>query len=340
MNRNLCKKVIFEGGTTIPLLIDPKYSKGLGLMNPSIFIDNNTRILLNLRNINYTLYHCEGQQLFNNRWGPLSYIHPENDMHLRTFNFMCELDINSLEIKNYCLTDTSAFDKPPLWDFAGLEDARLVNWNNKLYQCGVRRDTTPNGIGRMELSEIVEKDFSELKENECKWKEVSRIRIDPPGSPTYCEKNWMPILDMPYHFVKWTNPTEIVKVNILTGTSQQVFLGKSHIEGVSDFRGGSQVINWKKYRICVLHEVKLFNNKLSQKDARYMHRFIIWDKDWNIIKISKPFSFMDGEIEFACGMTIYKKDLLITFGFQDNAAYLLRIPNHMIEEIIGLKDNV
>ena len=43
--------------------------------------------------------------------------------------------------------------------------------------------------------------------------EVTRDRIEPPGDHTYLEKNWMPILDMPYHFVRWANPLEIVKVH-------------------------------------------------------------------------------------------------------------------------------
>lgn len=43
-------------------------------------------------------------------------------------------------------------------------------------------------------------------------KETERSRIEPP-TKSYCEKNWMPILDMPFHYVKWTSPTEVVKVN-------------------------------------------------------------------------------------------------------------------------------
>jgi len=58
MNRNLVKTVLSRGGSIIPLIINPQDSKGLGLMNPSILIDK-TKILLNLRNINYTLYNCE-----------------------------------------------------------------------------------------------------------------------------------------------------------------------------------------------------------------------------------------------------------------------------------------
>ena len=336
MNRNLVKTVLSKGGSIIPLIIDPKDSKGLGLMNPSILLDK-TKIILNLRNINYTLYHCEGSQLLNGRWGPLSYLHPENDMHLRTWNFMCELHPETLEIEKYWLTDTKDFDKEPLWDFVGLEDARLVRWEGKLYQCGVRRDTTPNGVGRMELTELEEKDESQLQPGESKYKEISRTRIEPPGPPTYCEKNWMPVLDMPYHLVKWSNPVQVVKANLLTRMSETIYLGNSVIPGVRDFRGGSQVIPWKGYRICLIHEVNLFNNKLQQKDASYFHRFLIWDKNWNIIAMSEPFSFMDGEIEFGCGLTFYKGDMLVTFGFQDNAAFILRVPEHMVDEVVGLK---
>jgi FkbM family methyltransferase len=336
MNRNLCKKVLSEGGSLVPLLISSQDSKGLGLMNPSVLLDE-TKILLNLRNINYTLYHSENNQGFINRFGPLAYLHPENDMHLRTYNFYCELDPEKLNITRYHPIDTSTFDQVPLWDFVGLEDARLFRWEGKLYTCGVRRDTTPNGEGRMELCEIIEKDASELKEGESPIKEISRIRIEPPGDHTYCEKNWMPILDMPYHFVKWCNPTQVVKVNLRTKTSETVFLGASTIPNIPDFRGSSQVIKYKEYRICLIHEVNLFRNKLEQKDATYLHRFLVWDKDWNLVKMSDVFSFMDGEIEFCCGMALYKKDLLITFGFQDNAAFLLRVPEKLIDEIIGFK---
>ena len=331
MTRNLCKKVLAEGGTLTPLLIPSKDSKGLGLMNPSILLDKG-KLILNLRNINYTLYHSENNQVFNNRWGPLVYLNPENDLHLRTFNFYCELDSEKFNIINHYPIDTSTFDVEPLWEFVGLEDARYVRWDGKLYACGVRRDTTTNGEGRMELSELVE---IIPESGKSPIKEINRFRIQPPGKPTYCEKNWMPILDMPFHFVKWCNPTQVVKVNIKTGTSETVFLSNSHIPNIPDFRGSSQVINYKDYRMCLIHEVNLFNNKLQQKDATYMHRFVIWDKNWNIVRISEPFSFMDGEIEFCCGMSLYKNDLLISFGFQDNAAYVLKVPEKIIDEILG-----
>jgi FkbM family methyltransferase len=323
--QNLVKQVIQAGGNITPLIIPSDLTNGTGLMNPSIYVDKG-KLILNLRHVNYTLYHCEGEQLFNNRWGPLSYLNPENDIHLRTTNWYCTLN-DDLTIKDWKKVDTSKLDVEPVWEFIGLEDGRLVRWDNKLYLCGVRRDTKTNGEGRMELSKLdVNKDIV---------KEVKRSRIEAPNDPnSYCEKNWMPVTDMPYHFIKWTNPTELVKVDPETNTSKTVLLK----EGVGEFqnlRGGSQIIPYGEDRICIIHEVDLWKNKLEQKDAKYTHRLVMWDKDWNIKHISEPFSFMGGEVEFCCGLAEYKGDLLITFGFQDNAAYILKCQKEKFINILS-----
>jgi FkbM family methyltransferase len=327
MVNNFVKQVIENGGSIHPLLLPSTETGGTGIMNPSIYIDGNN-ILCNIRHVNYTLYHCEGEQLFGNRHGPLAYLNPENDIKLRTNNFLAELN-SDFSIKKYNKVDTSKLDIEPVWEFIGLEDARVVRWNGKLWYCGVRRDTKTNGEGRMELSEI------EISKKGVK--EINRYRIEPPNDPnSYCEKNWMPVIDMPFHFVKWTNPTEVVKVDINTGTSQTIVL-KNGVTQNQNFRGGSHIIPFKGGRMCIIHEVDLWKNKLQQKDAKYTHRFIVWDNDWNIKHISEPFSFMDGEIEFCTGLTEYNNNLLITFGFQDNAAYLLKMPIEYFEKYTNIK---
>jgi hypothetical protein len=215
-----------------------------------------------------------------------------------------------------------------VWEFVGLEDARLVRWDNKLYICGVRRDTKTNGEGRMELSEI------KILDN--KVTEISRFRIPAPfTNDSYCEKNWMPILDMPYHFVKWTNPTEIVKVDPINKTCKQIFLGKPY-SIKRDIRGGSQVITIGDYRAAITHEVDLWQNKNNNKEATYRHRIVTWDKDWNVVNISDEFDFMTGYIEFCCGLAIKDDNVLVSFGYEDNAAYLLNIPLNYFKTLAGI----
>lgn len=323
---NFAKTVISEGGRIIPLLIPPDQMIGPSLTNPSIY-NLNEKLLVNLRNVNYVLYHAEEG---NNEhiWGPLCYLHTEQNPVLATHNILCELDADFNIISN-SIVDTKQLDVKPLWEFIGLEDGRLVYWDNKLFLVGVRRDTTTNGQGRMELSEIA------IESGQAK--EISRQRMPAPGKDdSYCEKNWMPILDKPYEFIKWTNPTEVARYNPSTNTTEISVLTQYQQLNTRDLRGGSQAIPYKGHYLAVLHEVDLFKSEAGRKNATYRHRFVLWDKDFNVMKISPLFDFMDGQIEFACGMTEYNNQFLITFGFQDNTSYLLVVNPQTIENMIGL----
>jgi hypothetical protein len=321
---HFAKIALDNGGSIKPLIIPANLTNGTGLMNPSVYNDNG-KIVVNLRHVNYTFYHSE-KKVFQHQWGPLTYVHPENDMHLRTINYYLELN-SDLDITRFNQIDTSELDKEPLWEFVGLEDARIFRWDGDLYISGVRRDTTTNGQGRMELSKIIVGDSY--------VKEISRVRIEPPNDPnSYCEKNWMPIIDHPWHYVKWSNPTEVIKVDPTLGTSKTVSLTNT-VYIPRDIRGGSHVIPFGNYYIACTHEVDLFNSEVGRKDGVYRHRFILWDKNWNIVGFSDDFSLMDAHVEFCTGMCYYENDILMTFGFQDNAAFVLRVSPKIIDDFIA-----
>ena len=86
--------------------------------------------------------------------------------------------------------------------------------------------------------------------------------------------------------------------------------------------------------ISISHEVNLYKNYLQQKDAIYRHRLILWDGELNIIGLSQPFSFLDAQVEFCVGAAKLGEDLLLSFGFQDNAAFVLRVPKVVVEDLI------
>jgi predicted GH43/DUF377 family glycosyl hydrolase len=323
---NLVQRAVSNGGKLAPLIISEGLSSGTGLMNPSVFIDDDGDILVNLRHVNYTLCHSENTQQFPNRWGPLSYLHPEKDQTLRTENYICKLN-SDLSVTNYAHVEMLNLHEP-IWEFIGLEDARLVKWDNEYYLAGVRRDTTSHGEGRMEYSKI------EINKDNWKIKEISRVRIPTPGkNDSYCEKNWVPIIDRPYHFLKWTYPTEIVESDPNKPKTKQVSL-RSGIIPPTDQRGSSHIVRWGNMYISISHEVDLFKNYLSQKDAYYRHRLLVWDDQMNLVGFSKKFSFLDARIEFCAGAAVHNDDLLITFGFQDNAAFILRTPKEIVEDLI------
>lgn len=321
---NLVKESIKNKGFVNPLIIPSDQMLGISLTNPSIININNT-LYLNLRNVNYSLYHSETRDT-EHQYGPLCYLHPEQDLKLITYNIICKLN-KKLNIENFLNINTSNFDKEPLWEFVGLEDARLVFWQNRLFLSGVRRDTTINGEGRIELSEI------NIQNNTAT--EVSRTRIpSPQPDDSYCEKNWMPILNKEFHWIKWTNPTELVYYD--NKTTKQILLKDYKEYNTLDLRGGSQVIEYKDYYLAILHESEIYFTDTDKKNANYYHRFILWDKNFNIKYLSDRFKFMDSKIEFCCGLCEYEDSLLITFGFQDNASFLLKCKKNFIDEILCL----
>jgi hypothetical protein len=328
---NLVEKAVSNGGKLAPLVIPNGLTSGTGLMNPSIYVDQDNDILVNLRHVNYTLVHAENQQSFPSRYGPLTYLHPEKDQRLVTENYFCRLDAD-LNMTEFTKVEMQSLHEP-VWEFVGLEDARVVQWNNEYYLIGVRRDTTTNGVGRMEYTQI------DLDKTNWTAKEIHRKRIAAPEQDdSYCEKNWMPVADKPYTFVKWTMPTEVVYSSPFGKDTEQLMLRHTPVP-LKDQRGGSQVIKWGSMYICITHEVDLFKNYLQQKDAIYRHRLVIWDEQFNFAGMSKPFSFLDARVEFCVGAAEYNSNLLISFGFQDNAAFVLSVPKIVVDDLIleGLK---
>lgn len=322
--KNFVEFALDRGGTIKPLIIDPTITNGTGLFNPSVFVDDD-KIYINIRHCQYTLYHSELKK-HEHPYGPLVYFNPENDISLTTINFFGELNPD-LSIKYIHRVDTSKLDVPPIWEFVGLEDGRIIKWDDKIYLSGVRRDTTTHGEGRMELSEL------EISKDSVK--EISRWRIPAPGSnETYCEKNWMPIIDMPWHFWKWSNPVEIVRVDPIEKTCETTY-NTNVAYFRSDLRGNGQVIPFEDGYLTITHEVDLFNSEAGRKDGIYTHRLVQWTKDFKPVAKSFDFSFMGAHIEFACGLAEYDNDILITFGYQDNAAYILRCSKDTVKEYMN-----
>jgi hypothetical protein len=330
--QNLTKTILEMGGIIKPICIDVKDSGGTGICNASLLY-NDEKLMMILRNVEYTLHCCEGeyakyQSCFE---GPLSYYHRDDDLNLRTNNFYCELDEETLHIKKYTKIDTSKLDVTPIWNFIGLEDSRLTYWNNKYYACGVRRDTTPNGQGRMELSEL------EILDNNVK--EINRNRIEVLDPTSYCEKNWMPIKNKPFYFVKWTNPTEIVKVDLNTNKAEQIFLSNLYeniYNSLGHIRGGSQLIQWDNDTyLAIIHTTHFISaNQNGFKDVKYFHHFIIWNNDWTLKYISEPFNFLDTKVEFCIGLEQINNNIVIAFGYQDNACYTIKLTKDSLNNII------
>ena len=329
---NFCKYCILHGAEIFPLNINAEDSKHLGICNPSIFNDGEN-VYLTLRNVNYMLYQNLNKN-FQTFYGELAYCTPDNDNNLRTQNYLAKYDLIDNDIISYNLIDTSKFDTNPVWNFIGHEDVRLVKWEDKWYVTGCRRDVKPNGESRMELCEI------DINTGE----ELSRVRIkSSEDDETYCEKNWMPILDKPFHYIRWTSPvTEIVKINPLNGdctTVKTINQDISLINSTRTLRGSSQIIPYKDGYIALVHEVDLWLSELERKEAQYYMKFIKFDKDFNIVSTSDDFKFLNFSIEFTNGLMYKDNYFYIPFSVMDNISFILKVKEEVVNDFIDKNYN-
>ena len=333
MYDNLVKTILEEHEEALinPIYINSEPTNSGGLCNASLCYHNN-RVHVILRSVQYTIHCCEGEEKLQSIYeGPVAYYHGDNDLTLRTTNYYCTLNPETLILEHYTKIDTSKHDCLPLWCFIGLEDARIVNWDNKYYAIGVRRDTTTNGQGRME--------FSELDISGTEVREINRTRIESSNPANYCEKNWMPIKNKPYHFVRWTNPVEIVKVDLENKIAKVVYSNNKRFKLPYELRGGSQLVEWTNNTyLSIVHECDFTQyNFNGYKNAAYYHRFVVWNKSLTINFITESFNFMSTKIEFCIGLEIVDNNVLITFGYQDNACYVLKLKKNTLNNILWNK---
>lgn len=333
MHGDFIKMCLTHGGLIHSLEVPNNGNDVIGLCNPSVLVEDGV-VKLIVRNVNYVLWASSNERHMASLYGPLYYITPDNDNHLRTTNYIGTINTNgSVEYK---LIDTSKFDWEPQWEFVGHEDMRLVRWDGKLYGTGVQRDWNPTGVGRMHLSEL----------DEVTGAEVSRVRVSDPENPdSYCEKNWMPIADMPYHYVKWYNPLKIVKVDPVTGDSELVlvkeyeqgteYLTNPNLTTNGGTRGSSQVVRWGDYRIAITHLCHLeLNEKGEKTNAYYYEQFVVWDLDWNIVRITEPFKFAGFNVEFTNGLAYSDGTFYIPFSLQDNTAFMLTVGEDIVRDFV------
>ena len=68
------------------------------------------------------------------------------------------------------------------------------------------------------------------------------------------------MIDRPYHFIKWTSPTELVRTYPDLPPRCDQVVHKNTLTPPADQRGGSHLVRWGSMYLSLTHEVNLFKN--------------------------------------------------------------------------------
>lgn len=312
------KYLLDNNAQIAPLEINYNENEILASMNPSIWIKDGVGYI-NIRAVNYNLFNSRYRE-YTQDDQPTAYINKDQS-HLITENFFGMIDLKTLEIKEISKVKMLNLHKP-CWDFIGLEDARIIMWDENIYLCGVRRDIKENGEGRMELSKII-------KHNNY-WEEIERIRIPASGDDTaYLEKNWMPIIDKPWTWLKWCAPLEYCTYDIINNKLNVWYDNSFNIP----FRGDSHLVHIEDSYYCFTHNVlnEQLNPKTNARISYYCHYILRFDNNLKNTGMFGPFAYDNRfNIEFGCGLAYDGKDCYLTYAENDAAAYIIKFNKELL----------
>ena len=259
--------------------------------NPTIMVQGDRRVGI-IRTVNY-------------RIAPSGhYVYPDGDPVIRTRNWWIEYDRDwrarsQQEIVD--LTDLPRIEFP----VTGYEDCRLTYWHGHDCLTAVACDLRwlrPNDGAR----EIV------LLRLDAQHQIMS---VEPQRGPWSGEhqKNWVPMVGDQPRWIYGAEPLTIIDPRTPL-TTPPTMTGR--------LRGGSQALKVGTNWLWLGHAVACNN---EGRDRVYLHRFVMSDGQ-RLISQTEQFLCQQRGIEFASGLALDGKQLIISFGAKDCEAWLARVP--------------
>ena len=266
------------------------------------YLIDKEQYIINIRFVNYKL----------NKIG-YSNIGNKNTLSV---NIIYILDKNFNILKNVYLKSIPSYSK-----YQGIEDIRLFNHNNIIYYIGSYYDTHDNKI------KIVSDQFNIIDEK-------YNIKIINPTFKTYFkwEKNWVffESNNEMYIIYKWS-PIFICKINY---DKNELYLIReiTNIPLIfNNFRGSTNGINYNNNIWFIVHQQLKLNNRNS-----YVHNFVVFDKNMNLLGYSNNFKFEDKLVEYCIGINItYDNNFVITYSTLDSTSKLVVFSPKYIDSLIN-----
>lgn len=272
-------------GATIQLL-DWHPDDGYAPMNPSVLVVGDRRLVL-VRTVNYKV--ANGQ-----------YPTIDNSGIIRTKNWVLEMTESWQQAYGTLVVDATGLRRTN-YPVEGFEDCRLYSSGDDFHASATVRDL---GDGRCEQSMLrFDRD----------WKVVD-VHVVRDYEHDKAQKNWMPILGQPGHFLYLCDPTTVIDCK--PEKTVERFRITDLDENLTELRGGSQVIPHGDGFLCLVHEVAFTPERV------YLHRFVRLTEKLEIRSVSEPFYFHTKGIEFAAGLARDGDRLVASFGVNDASAHL------------------
>jgi hypothetical protein len=248
-----------------------------------------------------------------------------SEVMYRNRMFIANLNPNTLKLSKIREVDLSeAYDKAPYAVVRGVEDGRLHHASD-----GLRISATfyePNKSPAVQMCSM------KLDLSGKTPKATSLDIFESPKGRTINEKNWMPVDRLSLYnpndvsFDYWYQSTETFNIE-----SKKLNNSGGHQLPVS---GSSQLVGLENGTLLGIIHQRDLSQKMRFTDITkpainrrcYSHRFLQFDEQGRILKVTDKFNFLNKSVEFASGIAIHEKNVLVTFGALDSSAHITSVP--------------
>ena len=295
-------------------------------MNPSIAWHGD-KLKGVIRTVNYRIDE-QGRYLIRGTDGTCNSTNP---IHTRNFLVEFDVDLNVVPDTRFSPSTLGTeiripVDLPkPLFDLViGFEDCRLyqglgTTGAKKLWVSATLRELTAEGACEQVRAQVVH--YTPLQGEPFTILE-DMTRMKRRGH----EKNWMPIIGAPSHRFMYRAD------EVVDGAGETVVKHDAPID-VSALAGSSQLVPVKDGYLAVVHEASQIP---GQPTRWYSHRFVAFDNEFKIKKVTPPFYLNEKGIEYVAGLAITpdSEKLILSYGFKDCEARIATITVKEVELLL------
>lgn len=305
-----------NGGTLYPLTFSPDIVKNRSIFNPSISISQDGIGTLVFRTSNYRYLRPTPNFSSLTSTGSIQYLYGKKQIISNSFFFAQHnfslVSSNSVVAINIDRISLPEFPEREKHDFRSLEDLRICAQDQKFTL-----------LGNLLLENRRRPIYFET-ELYSEWKKVIPVRnlcvIDFPGMMNI-EKNWVPIEGDPNQVIRW--PISSKSETHLRASISVIRRENNEIQDTREqctLFGGSPFIRYEDGFLTVVHYRESGKRKNTH---RYLHKFIYYDRNFEVLQSSLAFTFLDFDTEFCSGISIYKDRIYMSFSCNDSLNFVV-----------------
>lgn len=240
------------------------------------------------------------------------------DPHPRSHHWLIDLDRDLRPVASCRIDDSALLAR---FDAIATEDLRIFQWRGQWWCGGTLVRTAGGGHhAKMLLARIDEDDARHPRL-------VDALAFPEDAGPECWQKNWMLWPRDTIEMSDWAWP---LAVRAWDGTGFSSRATRPGAPALKGWRGTSLIAPWHGGGLTLLH-------RRGQNDLGpdFEHRFVHFHPDWSVRAMSPPVRLQTRGVEFACGLAVRGKRVVIGYGLMDASAHLMALDAGTIRELLA-----